>query len=281
MVSGKEIVIRAHPKGVRNGYFHVESEASIRAKHIGVPSYKTLAIHDFEGEDDFAFHIIEKLPGTALVKRLEKHPEDEDRLLAQVGRMMAKVHKIKVNGFGPFDNNKAKSGKLIGIHSSFGDSIRAGLDFNLKVLHDEGIFTEEQVQAIDNLFRISNPLLECSNAVLVHNDFADWNLLTDGKDITGVLDWDECVGGDYILDLACWSSFFDPTRLEKMFVGYFEGREKPKDFEERFQLLRLRFIISKMTLRIRRYNWEHTDKIKEKIEIGKTHLAKSLKYFKI
>ena len=32
LASGKEVVIRCHPKGVRNGYFHAEAAASHRAK---------------------------------------------------------------------------------------------------------------------------------------------------------------------------------------------------------------------------------------------------------
>ena len=279
--SGKEVVIRAHPKGINNGYFNVEALASSLAKNIGVPSYETVAVHNFEGNEDFAYHITEKLPGTALIKWLEQHPEDEDRLLIEVGRTMANIHQIKVDGFGPFDNEKAKNGILVGFHETFSDSISAGLDFNLSVLTEEGIFTDNQVIAIKNLFDPKNPLLQRESSVLVHNDFADWNLLTDGKEITGVLDWDECVGGDPILDLACWSTFFDPTRLDKMLAGYFEGKEKPDDFDRKFQLLRLRFTISKMTLRIRRFNWEPTEQIKEKIEIGKKHLEASLKYFGI
>lgn len=57
--------------------------------------------------------------------------------------------------------------------------------------------------------------------------------------------------------------------------------EKPADFEDRFELLRLRYVLSKMTLRLRRYAWEQTDFMREKIETGKTHLAQSMQYFGI
>jgi len=281
LVSGKEVVIRSHPKGVKNGYFHAEAEASHRAKASGLPSYETLAIHDYERGDDFAFQVIEKLSGTAIKKWLEAHPDDEQKLLPQVGKMMARLHKVEVDGFGPFDNEKANRGELIGVHSTLGEAVRAGLPFNLDVLVKQGILTTTQRQAITELFTDDNPLLATTQAVLVHNDFADWNLLTDGEDVTGVLDWDECVASDPVADIACWSTFFEPERLQAFLDGYWQITDKPADFQDKFELLRLRYVVSKMTLRTRRYTWDPSDFMKDKIETGKVHLAESMHYFKI
>jgi len=279
LASGKEVIIRSHPKGIKNGYFHAETEAAKRAKEAGLPSYDTLAVHDYDSGDDFAFQVIEKLSGTAIKKWLEQHPDDETKLLPQIGRMMARLHQIQVDGFGAFDNERAKSGELVGLHQTFSEAVWAGLPFNLDVLTKEGILTAEQSQAVTTLFGDENPLLDVPQAVLVHNDFADWNLLTDGEDVTGILDWDECVGGDPTSDIACWSTFFDPERLKGFLEGYWQVAEKPADFDERFELLRLRYVVSKMTLRIRRYTWSPTDEVRDKIEVGKVHLAQSLEHF--
>jgi Ser/Thr protein kinase RdoA (MazF antagonist) len=279
LASGKEVIIRCHPKGIKNGYFYAETEAAKRAKEAGLPSYDTLAVHDYESGDDFAFQVIEKLSGTAIKKWLEQHPDDEAKLLPQIGKMMARLHQIQVDGFGAFDNQKAKSGELVGLHKTFGEAVRAGLPFNLDVLTKENILTAEQARAVTTLFNDTNPLLNVQQAILVHNDFADWNLLTNGEDVTGILDWDECVGGDPASDIACWSTFFDPARMKGFLNGYWEIAEKPADFDERFELLRLRYVVSKMTLRIRRYTWSPTDEVREKIEVGKVHLAQSLEHF--
>lgn len=281
LVSGKEIIIRCHPKGIRNGYFHAEAATSRRAKQTGIPSFDTLAVHDFEGGDDFAFHVLEKLPGVAIKKWLDKRPEDESKLLPRIGKMMARLHQIKVDGFGPLDNEAAKKGKLVGLHKTYGSALRAGLAFNLECLENASIITAKQKGAIPTLFEDENPLLATRDAVLVHNNFADWNLLTDGQDVTGVLDWDECVGGDSVSDIACWSTFFEPERLAGFLGGYWQVAEKPDNFLHKFELLRLRYVVSKMTLRTRRYTWEPSEEVRQRIEHGKIHLAESMKYFNI
>jgi aminoglycoside phosphotransferase (APT) family kinase protein len=276
--SGEEVIIRCHPRGIKNGYFYSEAIAAQKVVELGLPSYKTLAVHELNGGEDFAFQVIEKLPGTAIAKWLEQRSEDETTLITEAGKMMARVHQVKVSGFGPFDNEKAKHGELVGLHETLGDSVRAGLPFNLEVLQQYDVFTTEQAEAVAKLFE-SNPLLDSTESVLVHNDFADWNLLTDGKTVTGILDWDECVASDPISDIACWSTFFNPGRLQGFLDGYFSVAEKPDDFQDKFELLRLRYTVSKMTLRLRRYSWEPTDAIRDRIETGKLHLAESLKYF--
>jgi len=279
MKSGKEVIIRCHPKGVKNGYFHAEALASQLAKDAGLPSYSTIAIHDFISDNDFSFHLLEKLPGTAIKKWLDENPEDENKLVVEMGKAMARLHQITVEGFGPFDNEKAKAGQLVGLHADFASSVKAGLKFNVEVLLQEKLFSDEQAQRLLEIFDKSNPLLHSHQAVLVHNDFADWNLLTDKQTVSGIIDWDETVASDPVSDIACWSTFFDPQRMHAFLEGYWQVTSKPADFEDKFELLRLRYVLSKMTLRIRRYSWEKSDAIREKIEIGKIHLAKSMQYF--
>jgi aminoglycoside phosphotransferase (APT) family kinase protein len=277
---GHDVIIRLHPKGIQNGYFYVEAEAARQAKMMRLPSYSTYLIHTYTGNDDFSFQVCEKLPGVAVKKWLDIHPEDEKQFVYEIGKLMAQLHTIKVTGFGPFLNDEAEKQKFIGIHKTERDAIHAGLLFNLDVLVKESILKSDNIQKIQELFKTS-PLLTCKEPVLVHNDFADWNLLTDGEKITGICDWDECVGGDPIADIACWSTFFNPERLSRFLEGYFSVAVKPQNFDEKFELLRFRYTISKMTLRIRRYSWEQSALIKEKIEVGKQHLALSLKYFNL
>lgn len=276
--SGEEVIIRCHPKGVKNGYFYAESLAAKIALENGIPAYKTYCIHELENENDISYQVIEKLDGDTVQFALKNNPLKEEKLVFEMGKTMAKLHKTKTVGFGPFDNELAKSGKLVGRHSSLKESISAGLDENLERLVKYEVLTLEMADKMKRLFE-DNDLLNSDISVLVHNDFADWNLLTDGNTITGVIDWDECVAGNPIQEIACWSTFFDPERIKPFLEGYFSETKMYDNFEETFQLMRLRYTISKMALRTKRYTYEKTEFLKGMIEKGTKHLEELAKIF--
>ncbi|MCL2439891.1 MAG: aminoglycoside phosphotransferase family protein [Alphaproteobacteria bacterium] len=280
--SGRSVIIRIHPKGVRNGYFYTESLAAKRVRESGLPAYETLIVHESTGEDDSSFQVIEKLPGLTVSGWLKQNPADEAVLVHAVGATLANIHKIKCDGFGPFDNERAKAGELVGLNATFADSVRVALDSNFSELLRYGILTPAQVDDLRRLFDKGNPLLQSDESVLVHNDLADWNCMTDnGKRISGIIDFDECVAGNPVMDIACWSTFFEPERMENFLAGYFSVAPKMENFDELFELLRLRYTISKMTLRANRYEYMPTDFTKSRIEAGKKHLAVSFAHFKI
>lgn len=274
------VVIRCHPKGLKNGYFYCESLASKLALDKGIPAYRTYLIHDLEYDDDVSYQVIEKLYGDTLSFYLRAYPEKEKHLVYEVGKMMAKLHKIKVNGFGPFDNDEAKKGILVGRFNSLSESINAGLEENLDRLVKYNVLSVGVSNKIKKIF-CDNILLQNNLSVLIHNDFADWNLLTDGDTITGVLDWDECVGGHPVQEIACWSTFFEPERIVSFLDGYFSETLKYDNFDELFQLFRLRYTISKMALRIKRYMYEQTPFLKDLLEKGNKHLKELFLFFNL
>jgi len=278
--SGKEVIIRCHPKGVRNGYFYAESLASQIAVENGLPAYKTYSIHELGNEEDISYQVIEKLSGDTVQFYLKEHPEKEEKLVIEMGKTMARLHKIKVNGFGPFSNEQAKNGNLNGMHKSLKDSINAGLEENLDRLVTYDILTKEVSEKIKELFE-DNKLLNVEVSVLIHNDFADWNLLTDGNTITGIIDWDECIAGNPIQEIACWSTFFDPERIKPFLKGYFSETPVYDNFDDLFQLFRLRYTISKMALRVKRYTYEQTPFLKSMIEKGQKHLAELSEFYNL
>ena len=61
--------------------------------------------------------------------------------------------------------------------------------------------------------------------------------------------------------------------------GYYSETRKPDNFEELFQLFRLRYTISKMALRIKRYTYEKSPFIKTMIENGQKHLEELIEIF--
>lgn len=279
---GQGVIIRCHPKGIKEKYFHVESLIADTITRIGLPTYKTYLIHELENEDDIAFQLIEKCEGVALKKWFEKHPEDIYTLTYEAGRILSRLHAIVVPGFGPFDSLQAKNGKIIGIHKDFISSVRAGLIRNLGVLEKYKVITEIQSKKIDELFNENNPLLVCEQAVLVHADLVDWNLLTlNGKKISAILDFGDCMASDPIVDIAFWSSRTPLDRIDAFFSGYFENKIKPDDFDEKFKLLSLRCVIMSMATRVQRAEFVKTEFMQELLNLGKEQLQVLLNHFNI
>lgn len=279
MINGKKYVVRIHPRDVKNGYYFVEKIALDRAKEEGVPTPKVLEIHLASHEKDMDFMLTTVSSGITMDVFLQKNASNENTLLFDAGVNMAKIHQVKVKRFGAFDNDIAKkSGILAGLHPTYRDFILTGLDENLERLVRFRIVSQPRAKAMKNVFGVRN-FEPIDGPRLIHNDFADWNLLTDGSVLTGVLDWDECHGGDPIADLACWSTFYNIERMEQFLKGYTSIATLPKDYDDRFHYYRLRYTISKMALRAKRYQVDQSAFIKEKLQVGKRALAEELRYF--
>lgn len=282
LTDGKEAIVRCHPRGIKEEYFHVESLIADTISEMGLPTYKTYLIHELEDENDIAFQLIEKCEGVALKKWFEKHPEDVERLTYETGKLLSEFHNIAVSGFGPFDCEQAKKGKIVGVHKDFISSVRAGLTRNLKVLEKYKVLTKIQSKKIDDLFNVNNPLLICEQAVLVHADWVDWNLLTsDGRKISAILDFGDCMGSDPIADIAFWSSRTSLDRIDAFLSGYFENRIKPKDFDDKFKLLSLRCVIMSMATRVQRAEFIKTKFMEDLLNLGKEQLKLLLNHFDI
>lgn len=279
LINGKDYVVRMHPRGVKNGYFYVEQQALLETNLFKVPAPKILEVHEARDENDMDFVIMTTSPGVTMDILLQKDKLPENTLLIDCGKKMARIHKIEVEGFGPFDNKIAKfQKKLIGLHKTYNDFIHVGLQENLERLVKYKIVNKYQANNMYKVFKDHSYEPE-DKPRLIHNDFADWNLLTDGKKITGVLDWDECHGGDPVADLACWSTFFNIERLKQFMKGYKSLAVLPKDYSDRFHFYRLRYTISKMALRIKRYQVDKSPFILEKLEVGKQALKEETKWF--
>lgn len=277
-INGREYIARIHPQGIKNGYFYAEREALNAAQSAGLPVPQILEVHEAESETDRDFVLMSVSPGVTLEHTIRDQPEKEILLLEQAGKRLAQLHEIRVEKFGPFDNNQAKTNRrLVGLHESYRSFIHAGLQENIQRLLSFEVITPEQAQQFLTVFKETN-FEPTDGPRLVHNDYADWNLLSDGEDITAMLDWDECHGGDPVADLACWSTFYDMERYAHFLRGYESVASLPDDYENRFHFYRLRYTVSKMALRIKRYQVDPSDFMKEKIRVGTLALVEETQW---
>jgi hygromycin-B 4-O-kinase len=87
--------------------------------------------------------------------------------------------------------------------------------------------------------KVTSKMAELSNycpeeRCLVHADCGFDNVLSDGKKITGVIDWENSMYGDSLYDLA-WLSFWrSELGYEQMYAEYVQGKGKEiEHFNER------------------------------------------------
>jgi len=278
-IADQSYIVRLHPQGVKNGYFYVEKLALELAQNHGLPVPTALEIHQATDAPDADFMLMTVSAGVTMADAIKNLAVDEASLLRECGKRMAQIHGIAVNGYGSFDNAKAMHGELVGMHQSYRDFIHAGLDENLSRLVHFDILSLDEKKDIETIFSEKN--FEPPNGSrLIHNDFADWNLLTDGKKVTGILDWDECHAGDPVADLACWSVFFTAQRYVPFLEGYALVAALPQDYEERFHFYRLRYVVSKMALRAKRRQVDNSPFLEDMIRNGLAALTEEKNWFK-
>lgn len=260
LATKKQIIMRMHPNAVKNGYFWAEKAIAEHAQKAGVPTYTTLAIDDSKIHVPFDYMIISREPGNNMKNSGPYDAATDKVLIEDTGRLLALTHSVKTHNFGFFNNDVAKkTGKLEGIHPTWSDHVFASLNDNLAYLESKSSITEKEHKDIERIFSENAHIIVCDSPRLIHNDLADWNELTDGKKITAFIDWDEAFSGDPVCDFAAYSVFFNDERLENLKRGYETVTKLPSDFEEKFHLYRLRYIISKMTLRTKRSVFDNSE----------------------
>ncbi len=277
---GRELVLRLHPTGLHNAYFDVEA-AAMNAAREKVPAPHIITIRHEAVQGGYDFMLMEKMPGHNMKEYLGEHPKLEDALVRDMGRRMAQLHEIKVDGFGFFDNDYSRqTGKLRGIHASFRGHVLAALPANLKVLVDAKYISNDQAKKVTNLLEESK-LIACVSPRLLHNDMADWNVLAENTHLSAVLDWDECFGGDPVADIACWSLFFPFERLQKFLNGYRAIATLGDNFDGKLHIYRLRYVVSKMSLRHRKLDYQKDDIMTGLITAGLKALKDETLYFNL
>jgi aminoglycoside phosphotransferase (APT) family kinase protein len=279
---GTQIVVRVHPPEIINGYYWSESLAAEKARSIGLPAYRTYFIDDTRKKFPFDYMLMERMKGEILESLWPLEKELEANLAREMGRMSAQIHTIGTKNYGFFDNKTAKlKRKLVGIHSSLDKFLLAAFDDNLNYLSGVKALTVVQRKKIEKIVMKNIDLAKVKKPVLIHNDYVDWNMLSDGKSITGILDWDECFSGDPVMEIASWSLFFDNERLSFFLKGYEEISKLPADFEKKFHLYRLRYLVAKSAIRNKMAQIEKTEHMSMLIERAKQAMEEEFKYFGI
>lgn len=230
----------------------VEKLVTDDVSEIGVPTNKILYVDVSRKRYHFDFQIEEALEGEDLEDHFNGTKEEYDNISFELGQLVAKMHTLSYPKFGKFDEAKALEGKLEGTKETFYEYLVVKLLSDLEYLVISEVIDREKADKIVGVFDQSKHIINNTKGVLVHHDLADHNIMFQNTKITGIFDWEACVVGDPVLDLAScptWKTHY--PREEKLLAGYFSVARKPEHFEEKMALYRLRTMLWKMVYAIR------------------------------
>lgn len=224
-----------------------------KVSKLGIPTNIILYADVSRKDFPFDFQIQEVLKGNDPEQKNNWKKEDYDNLSFELGVNTAKIHNIKIEGWGQFDEKSALEGKLQATDNSFYDYLVTCLDSDLEYLIKDHVITSKSAIKTQELFHSNKKIINNTlKGSLVHHDLADHNITYEGKHLTGIFDWETAVVADPILDLAScptWRTHY--PREEKLLEGYQTVNPLPKDFEAKKNLYLLRTMLWKMVFAIR------------------------------
>lgn len=168
-----------------------------------LPIPAVIAIGDLHSTHFFC--ITERIAGTTLQDLSEEEVRDTLQPTAKVMQHIRECDISMTRGFGPLDQHG------IGSHSSWRDFLRSPVREEWAEISN--LVCSATIQsALEKLLSLSEDAEDFRN--LVHGDFGSNNVLSDGRSITGVIDWSEAMIGDPLYDVA--NIFFWRTWLNCM-----------------------------------------------------------------
>ena len=250
-VAGRSYFVRIEDGPEQDDYMTVESEVMARVRALGVPTPQLFATDATRREVPFAWQIMELVAEPDLNRLFKAGTLDTDRVAEQLGRLIATWQAVPVEGFGPFEVGRVGTDRTLrGLHSSYTGYFFTRLDAHLAFLVDREFLAPARATEIRAGIETHHSLLDLSAGCLVHTDIALWNVLGTVDKITAVIDWDDCIAGDPMDDLALLGCFHNGAFLRRAFTGYAAVRALPDNHVARFWLHLLRNMIFKAVIRV-------------------------------
>ncbi len=235
--AGREVLLRTDDGLTADDYLAVESRVMETAHRNGVPVPEVYLTDVSRTRFPVRFQVMEfvKAPPLASLDNL-----DRQKIARECGRILARLHSIRTPGYGFFQNDT-----LTGMDASPADYFRKRLDDHLDYLEANRLFDAGRAREIIGR---ALPLLDGVPGVLLHRDFAFWNLLGTPETILAVIDWDDAVSGDPADDFGILNCFHEKEFIDAALREYGPADEA---FTARIALHTLRNMLWKTVIRHR------------------------------
>ncbi len=228
---GQKVIVRIsrskHPR------FEAEKKAINLARVAGVPAPQIIMLDKYETpEEVLTFCIEKKLPGETLSKLKtlpSENPELFQNLICEAGKILSRIHSATAPVFGGLDKEGTEEE-----FKSWPEFILA-LEKKREKITQAATRTGIEMSDIDEAFKIltaSKDLYEGVKPQLLHGDFSTKHLLVEGNHITGVIDFENCKGGDPVYDFA-WFDYFYGHHIPLDWLK--KGYQNKQVLEDRFK----------------------------------------------
>jgi aminoglycoside phosphotransferase (APT) family kinase protein len=203
----------------------------------------------------FDFEIVAEAQG----RRLSEFDESDEihARLRQLGEVVARLHQIRFEGFGFLDVrplDKAGNAALAdtrGTCQHWREYVERNLAAHVKTCRTIGAIDAAEAAEIRARFVEHAAVLDAAAGALLHGDLGNHNVFVDESGISALIDWEDCLVGDPVYDIAFWATFHPERRHEHFLAGYRQAGELPADFDLRFWLYFLRVSLAKTVHRHR------------------------------
>ncbi|HEY5313470.1 MAG TPA: aminoglycoside phosphotransferase family protein [Pirellulales bacterium] len=232
---------------------HLDRWIYKRLNAASLPALRVFAVEPSGGAGTHARQLLEEASGHPL-SRYDGDEQRTGRLLAELGRLLARLHAIGARGFGLLDASTLavdEHGAPRGAWNSWPDYLRTNFVSHLHRTSDLGAIDAAETLRVRDAFNAAIAQLGDIQPVLLHGDLGSHNVYTDGITITALVDWEDCLSGDAVFDLAFWATFHPRRRHRALLSAYRAACDLPADFELRFWLYFLRVALAKTVLRDR------------------------------
>lgn len=250
-VGEREFFVRLEDGPEQDDYIAVESWVMNQVRTYGVPTPQVHASDASRREFQFAWQILDRVGQPDLNRHFKAGTLDQRGIARQLGQFIARWQMVPVEGFGPFRVDLAiNGGRLGGWHATYPDYHFTRLDEHLRFLYDRAFLDGAQVARIERTFAEHRALLDLPGGCLVHKDLALWNVLGSEREISAIIDWDDCIAGDPMDDLSLLACFHDGAFLRAAFEGFESVRTLPHEHVRRFWVHLLRNMLFKAVIRV-------------------------------
>lgn len=252
-VQGQPVLVYRIATGSRPAhYLATEERLYALWRERGIPTPVIFATHMRDHEFSYDWMVMQKVGTESLEYHLHDHPTDDDSYAREAGRFLAAIHRIELPGFGHL--SLTPDGRdIVGVQSSWSEAIHVRLEDTIGYLISCDIVGIRLADEIREAFRRNADMLVLKDGVSLHGDYHDANIIIDAGTHTAVaaVDLSQAKVGDPVFDIAFYSTYYAPEKLDHFLAGYRSVTPALPDIQKKIALYALRIHLSKAKLRKR------------------------------